>query len=110
MAGSVLAAGALACAAAVTLGLASAGAAAVCGQRAAGAADAAALAAADGASGLVAGVPCELAAAVAEASEGRLVSCDLTGLVATVGVSIPFGAFAAIATARAGPPATASGR
>jgi len=104
MAGSILAVGAIGCAAALTMGLATVGAAAVQSQRAADAADAAALAAADGASGAALGVPCELAARVAAAGGAAVTSCAADGLIATVTVAVPFGAVTATATARAGPP------
>jgi secretion/DNA translocation related TadE-like protein len=104
MPGSVLAVGAIGCAAVLTVGLATVGGAAVQSQRAADAADAAALAAADGASGAVTGVPCELAARVAAAGGAALTSCTVEGLVATVTAAVPFGVLTATATARAGPP------
>lgn len=104
MPGSVLGVGVLACAAALTVGLATAGAAAVCAQRTEGAADAAALAAADAAAGAVIGTPCELAGLVAEASGASVRTCDVEGLIATVTVSAPFGMLTAVASARAGPP------
>ncbi|MEQ6897599.1 Rv3654c family TadE-like protein [Microbacterium sp. KR10-403] len=109
MPGTVLAVGAIGCAAALTVGLAAVGGAAVQSQRAADAADAAALAAADGASGAVLGVPCELASRVAEAGGAAVTSCAVDGLVATVTVTVPFGVLVATATARAGPPEPMSG-
>ncbi|CAN5242963.1 hypothetical protein BH09ACT5_BH09ACT5_12220 [soil metagenome] len=51
-----------------------------------GAADAAALAAADTASGLVPGHPCDSAARVAAANGAHLAGCRVDGLVATVTV------------------------
>lgn len=51
------------------------------------AADAAALAAADVASGLVPGYPCEMAAHVAAANRASVALCTVDGLVATVVVS-----------------------
>ncbi len=106
MAGSALAAGVLAVAASLSLGLAAVGGAAVTAQRAAGAADAAALAAADASSGaIVTGEePCALAARVAAASGATLVSCVLDGLVATVRVESAYAGLAAVSHARAGPP------
>jgi secretion/DNA translocation related TadE-like protein len=80
------------------------GAASVVAQRVAGAADSAALAAADAASGAVPGVPCDRAAEVASALGAGMRSCELVELIATVSVSVPFGAFEVTATARAGPP------
>ncbi len=104
MPGAVASVGVLACAATLTVGLAVAGSAAAISQHAAGAADAAALAAADSASGAVPGDPCANAALVASANGAALVDCRVDGLVATVTVSVPFGAFSASARARAGPP------
>jgi len=106
MAGSALAAGVLAVAASLSLGLAAVGGAAVTAQRTAGAADAAALAAADASSGaIVTGEePCALAARVAAASGATLVSCVLDGLVATVQVESAYAGLAAVSHARAGPP------
>ena len=106
MAGSALAAGVLAVAASLSLGLAAVGGAAVTAQRTAAAADAAALAAADASSGaIVTGEePCALAARVAAASGATLVSCVLDGLVATVQVESAYAGLAAVSHARAGPP------
>ena len=106
MAGSALAAGILAVAATISLGLAAVGGAAVTAQRAAGAADAAALAAADAASGAVpsAAAPCELAARVADAAGVTLTECALEGFVATVEVQAAYAGLAAVSRARAGPP------
>ncbi|MGA7149114.1 MAG: helicase, partial [Microbacterium sp.] len=64
----------------------------------------AALAAADTASGLVSGVPCERAAEVAATAGAFVEACDVAGLIATVSVSARFGVFPATAHARAGPP------
>ncbi len=80
------------------------GAALVEKRSVAGAADAAALAAADVASGLVPGIPCDAAGVLAAANGGVLTSCDVDGAVVTVGVSgsvlgIPF-----TIRATAGPP------
>ncbi|MBD3942869.1 helicase [Microbacterium sp. NEAU-LLC] len=104
MAGSVAAAGVVAGAAILAVGLAATGSASVVGQRLASAADAGALAAADAASGAVAGVPCDLAAEVAGTFGARVDACDLDGLIATVTVAVRFGPVVAQATARAGPP------
>jgi len=106
MAGTALAAGVLAVAASLSLGLAAVGGAAVTAQRAAGAADAAALAAADAASGAVptAEAPCTLAARVAIAAGGTLTGCMLEGFVATVEVQAAYAGLAAVSRARAGPP------
>ncbi|MBX3194089.1 MAG: helicase [Schumannella sp.] len=80
------------------------GAALTVRQRAIGAADAAALAAADGASGAIAGEPCELAARVAAANRTALTGCQVDGLVATVQVSVRAGPAGATARSTAGPP------
>lgn len=104
MAGTVASAGIAAIGAAVIVAAAGVGAASVVAQRVAGAADAAALAAADAASGAVLGVPCDRAAEVASAMGARAYACELVELIATVSVSVPFGAFEVTATARAGPP------
>lgn len=108
MAGTTAAVGGVAAAVVLTVALAAVAAATVHTQRLAGAADAAALAAADAASGAVAGVPCERATEVAVAAGVEVSACDLDGLVATVRVSAPFGGFAASAIARAGPPPDAT--
>ena len=73
-------------------------------QAAAGAADAAALAAADTASGLLPGYPCESAGRVAAANGFSLDGCSLDGLVATVRVSAQVLGVAVGAAASAGPP------
>lgn len=69
----------------------------------AGAADAAALAAADAASGLVPGYPCETAARVAAANGVVLASCTVDGLVATVSLSRGILGLAITERATAGP-------
>ncbi|HAM12182.1 MAG: helicase [Actinobacteria bacterium] len=104
MAGTVASAGIAVIGAAVIVAAAGVGAASVVAQRVAGAADSAALAAADAASGAVPGVPCDRAAEVASALGAGMRSCELVELIATVSVSVPFGAFEVTATARAGPP------
>ena len=104
MAGAVLSVAIVGVAAAMTVGLTAVGAAATFGQRLAGIADAAALAAADAAAGAVTGVPCDRAEEVAGAADAVVTSCAVADLTVTVTVSAPFGAFAAMASARAGPP------
>jgi secretion/DNA translocation related TadE-like protein len=69
-----------------------------------GAADAAALAAADTASGLLPGVPCDTAARAAQLNGSHLVGCTVDGLIATVSVSRPAAGFSIGSRARAGPP------
>ena len=104
MAGTILSVGVVVCTATLSLAFTTAGAAAVFSQRLAGVADAAALAAADAASGLVDGAPCDRAAEVAAAAGADVSVCDLDGLIATVTVSATFVRFATTASARAGPP------
>jgi len=67
------------------------------------AADAAALAAADTASGLVPGHPCDVAGRIAEANGATLAACAVDGLVATVTVTRPVLGFAIAESATAGP-------
>lgn len=104
MAGAAASVGLVAVVALAAAGFATAGSAAVAGQRLASAADAAALAAADTASGAASGVPCERAEEVASTFGARVEDCALDALVATVTVSLRFGAVTASAAARAGPP------
>jgi secretion/DNA translocation related TadE-like protein len=68
-----------------------------------GAADAAALAAADTASGLATGVPCDTAARAAQLNGANLVACTVDGLIATVSVSRTIGVVTLGFRARAGP-------
>ena len=85
---------------------ASAGVVLVAAQRLSVAADQAALAAADVASGLLPGVPCEEAARVASAHSASIDGCSIEGQVATVEV---VGAALGVpleARATAGPPGT----
>lgn len=72
------------------------------------AADAAALAAADTIVGRAAGVPCEVAARVAEANRGYLTACQADGLVVTVRVEATALGLAIGASATAGPPVSGS--
>ena len=89
----------------VVVGLAGVGLAAALSarQRVIGAADLAALAAADAASGAIAGVPCEVAAAVARGNGARLTNCEGKGLVLSVTLSESFAGIPISAAARAGP-------
>lgn len=73
-------------------------------QALAGAADAAALAAADTASGRIAGYPCDNAERVAAANGASLQGCDLDGLVATVTAGNTIVGIRVVSTATAGPP------
>jgi secretion/DNA translocation related TadE-like protein len=68
-----------------------------------GAADAAALAAADTASGLVPGVPCDMAELAARFNGAHVAGCTVDGLVATVSVSRSAGILTIGSSARAGP-------
>lgn len=104
MAGSVLGVGILAVGAVLATGYAAAGAVSVASVHVAGVADAAALAAADTASGLVPGMPCERAGAVAEGSDAVLAACAVDGQDATIEVTGRVGGFTVTARARAGPP------
>jgi len=69
------------------------------------AADAAALAAADTASGLLPGVPCEAAERAAELNNARLTTCDVSGFIAAVTVGRTVAGQLLGARAKAGPPA-----
>ncbi|MEX1078502.1 MAG: Rv3654c family TadE-like protein [Homoserinimonas sp.] len=69
-----------------------------------GAADAAALAAADVAVGRAPGIPCVVAARVAEANGTILSGCRPDGLVVTVRVESTVLGFTVAATSSAGPP------
>ena len=104
MSGSILAASVAGSTILLTALVLLVGAALVEKRAIAGAADAAALAAADVASGLVPGIPCDAAARIAAANGGALSTCEVDGAVVTVGVSgsvlgIPF-----TIRATAGPP------
>lgn len=76
----------------------------VASQRAANAADAAALAAADGISGAVPGVACDLAAQTAARNGAALASCEADGPAVTVTVTTASFGIELTASARAGPP------
>lgn len=108
MAGAVSTVGVVAVAAGLTVSLAIVGGAAVAAQRLAGVADAAALAAADVASGAVAGVPCELASRIAAEGGAQLEECDVAGLISTITVAGAYGGISFDARSRAGPPETPS--
>ncbi|CAN5206167.1 hypothetical protein BH11ACT5_BH11ACT5_24210 [soil metagenome] len=72
-----------------------------------GAADAASLAAADAASGLVPGHPCDLAVRVAAANGSSVENCTVDGLVATVTVGRTILGLAVSERASAGPAGSA---
>ena len=74
------------------------------GRSVANAADASALAAADTASGAIAGYPCPAADAVAALNEVGVTRCAVTGLIASVSVRRTVLGIELSASARAGPP------
>lgn len=76
-------------------------------QRVASAADLVALAAADAARGIIPGVPCEVAAAVASANRVDLAGCRLDGPIATIRVVTGFAGLPVEAVSTAGPPGAA---
>ena len=104
-AGAVLALAIIA--AVVTIGLFGVGLAAAMSarQRVIGVSDLAALAAADAASGAVAGLPCEVASRVAAGAGARLEACQVDGLVVDVTAGARFAGIPITARSRAGPPA-----
>ncbi|WP_261165991.1 Rv3654c family TadE-like protein [Microbacterium sp. Marseille-Q6965] len=104
MAGSLLAAAAVAGTSALMVGLLAVGGAGVASQRIAAVADAAALAAADVASGAIPGDPCERAREVAQTQGAVVAECALDGIVATVAVEGRFSGLPVTGRARAGPP------
>lgn len=73
-------------------------------QQVSAAADAAALAAADVASGLLPGTPCELAEQAARLNHARLGSCQVDGLVVLVRAEGGIAGVPITVWARAGPP------
>ncbi|MET4158837.1 Rv3654c family TadE-like protein [Agromyces sp. PvR057] len=75
-------------------------------RRAAAVADAAALAAADAVTGVIAGLPCEVADRVARRNGATLRSCEVDGAVSRVVIAVParIPGLDAEASARAGPP------
>ena len=72
----------------------------------AGAADAAALAAADTASGLIAGYPCENASRLAVANDAYVEDCTVDGRIVTVTASRRILGILVTTSATAGPPPT----
>ena len=101
--GSVLVVALVAATVAVTGMLLPVAGALVVRHRVAAAADSAALAAADTASGLVPGYPCEAASTAARLARATLADCALNGAVAVVAVSERYLVFDIVARARAGP-------
>lgn len=75
----------------------------------AAAADAAALAAADTASGLVAGYPCDNAERLAVANDADIKECTVDGRIVTVTASRRILGILVTASATAGPPPTGGG-
>ncbi|MCU1529604.1 MAG: helicase [Frondihabitans sp.] len=73
-------------------------------HRLGGAADAAALAAADAASGLIPGEPCDAASRLAESNSVSLGACDVDGSTVTVTVSSTLSGVPIEVTATAGQP------
>ncbi len=106
MAGTALTIGVIGAAVVLSGGVVVAGAAAVVAQSVSAAADAAALAAADVASGALPSqrAPCTAASDLANAHGATLVSCEISGPIATVAVSKPYAGMSVVSTSRAGPP------
>ncbi|GAB2514430.1 hypothetical protein GCM10027064_10380 [Microbacterium petrolearium] len=104
MAGSIVAAAAVAGTSALMVGLLAVGGAGVASQRIAGVADAAALAAADAASGAISGDPCGRAAEVAEAQGAAVAECAVDDIVVTLAVEGRYAGLVVAGRARAGPP------
>lgn len=102
--GTVLALGLVAVVIAIGLTAVLLGAGLAGRQRVIAGADAAALAAADGASGAVAGAPCELAAQAAGRHRTEIVACAVSGAEARVLVAAAVLGVRVHAAARAGPP------
>jgi secretion/DNA translocation related TadE-like protein len=73
-------------------------------ERVGSAADASALAAADVATGLYPGVPCDWARSVAAANGATVSACAVDGLIVTVRTQTTFLGLSLVATATAGPP------
>jgi secretion/DNA translocation related TadE-like protein len=88
----------------VALATVTLGAALTARQRVIDASDAAALAAADVLLGAASGVPCEVAARVATASDAELSGCELDGYLATVTARSSFAGMPITSTSTAGPP------
>ncbi|RLK47460.1 Rv3654c family TadE-like protein [Microbacterium telephonicum] len=107
MPGAMLAVGTIAASAVLAVGVGAAAAVSLASVRAASAADSAALAAADTAAGFAVGEPCARAAEIAARGGARLVACGLSGLTATVEVTVEVGVHSVGARARAGQPPAA---
>jgi secretion/DNA translocation related TadE-like protein len=102
--GGVLALAVIAVLAILALAAVGVGASLAARQRVIAAADAGALAAADTALGIHAGIPCEEAARVVDASGATLVGCTVEGVVADVTVSASIAGVRIEVRSRAGPP------
>lgn len=107
--GTVIAAGIIGALLVLTAGMLTALTVVAAHTRASVAADAAALAAANTASGRVAGDPCANAALVAAEHDVSLTACDSTLLESTISVEVHVGVFQFDAAARAGQPSGAFG-
>ncbi|TFD06124.1 hypothetical protein E3T25_03365 [Cryobacterium sandaracinum] len=107
--GTVLAVGVLGAVMLLTAVLLPLFAALVVGQAVQGAADAAALAAADTASGAVAGMPCAAADEAARLNGASVTVCTVEGLIASVTAVRGYLGFELGAQARAGPPDSPGG-
>jgi len=106
----VLAVAVLACVLGLTVVVVPVSEALVMKQCVVAAADAAALAAADTASGVIAGIPCDTGARTAERNGASLTACAVDGVVATVTASSSWLGMPISVTARAGPPGASTGR
>jgi len=106
--GSVLAVAVIASVVALTLMLVPLAQALVLKQRVVAAADAAALAAADTASGALAGFPCDAAERAARLNGAGLGRCRIDGLIATVSARSTSWGLNITVLARAGPPGARS--
>jgi secretion/DNA translocation related TadE-like protein len=102
--GSILAIAVIASVVALTMMLVPLAQALVVKQRVVAAADAGALAAADTASGAIAGFPCEAATRAVRLNAARVERCEIDGLVATVSAVSSYWGLNITVLARAGPP------
>jgi secretion/DNA translocation related TadE-like protein len=107
-AGSILAIAVLGATVLLTILVVSTFALLAVGRSVANAADSAALAAADTASGAIAGYPCPAADAIATLNEVAVTRCVVAGLIASVSVTRTVLGIELSASARAGPPPEAA--
>lgn len=105
--GSILAIAVIASVLALTMMLVPLAQVLVVKQRVVAAADAAALAAADTASGAIAGFSCDAANTAARLNGARLNRCEIDGLIATVSAGSTYWGLNITVQARAGPPGAA---